>query len=162
MRQTYIELIWVIVWHISCFQFRQGLAFAYSTKDEQHQNFFECLGLLFGGWIMRQLGLIKLYQPIHFDLFLAKKFLGYHYPDKYIHVWMMRYYIKIYLKVFSEQFCGFLFVFLFGTLFSYSQVLHLDERLFKEGLLELKFKDAWRYQPGDNPVWAEPNFDDTD
>lgn len=44
---------------------------------------------------------------------------------------------------------------------SYAQKPHVDASLFKEGLLELKFKDNWRYQPGDNPDWANPDFDDT-
>ncbi|MCL6261489.1 hypothetical protein M3O96_20485 [Aquiflexum sp. TKW24L] len=28
-------------------------------------------------------------------------------------------------------------------------------------MLELKFQESWRYQPGDNPEWANPDFDDT-
>lgn len=52
-------------------------------------------------------------------------------------------------------------LFNFSTLDSYAQRPHLDESLFKEGLLELKFKDSWRYQAGDNPDWANPGFDDT-
>lgn len=75
----------------------------------------------------------------------------------------MRYCIQTQLKFkLSKQFCGFLFVFLLGTLFSFAQKPHLDESLFKEGLLELKFKDNWRYQPGDNLDWADPEFDDSD
>ncbi len=85
------------------------------------------------------------------------------YLDKYIYVWIMRYFIQIQLNFkLSKQFCGFLFVFLLGTLFSFAQKPHLDESLFKEGLLELKFKDSWRYQLGDNPEWASPEFDDSD
>lgn len=51
-------------------------------------------------------------------------------------------------------------IFFFGTLDSYAQKPHLDPGLFKEGLLELKFQDAWRYQPGDSLEWANPDFDD--
>jgi two-component sensor histidine kinase len=51
-------------------------------------------------------------------------------------------------------------LFCIGTLDSYAQKPHLDPSLFKEGLLELKFKDSWRYQPGDNLEWANPSFDD--
>ena len=51
---------------------------------------------------------------------------------------------------------------LFGTVDIYAQVQHLDASLAKEGLIELKFKDAWRYQPGDNLEWAKPNYDDSD
>jgi hypothetical protein len=51
-------------------------------------------------------------------------------------------------------------IFYFGTLDSYAQKPHLDASLVKEGLLELKFKDSWRHQPGDSLEWANPNFDD--
>ena len=38
---------------------------------------------------------------------------------------------------------------------------HLTAKMLsKEGILLLKFKDAWRYQQGDNLAWANPNFDD--
>ena len=30
----------------------------------------------------------------------------------------------------------------------------------KEGILLLKFKDAWQYQQGDDAAWANPDFDD--
>jgi hypothetical protein len=30
-----------------------------------------------------------------------------------------------------------------------------------KGLLELKFNNSWRYQPGDNLEWASPDFDDS-
>lgn len=53
-------------------------------------------------------------------------------------------------------------IFNFSTLDSYAQKPHLDGNLFKEGLLELNFKESWRYQPGDNPEWANPDFDDSD
>lgn len=57
--------------------------------------------------------------------------------------------------------CLFLFLFSFlGAFDSLGQLPHLAESQFKEGLLELKFKESWRYQPGDNPEWANPNFDD--
>ncbi|WP_228780142.1 sensor histidine kinase [Aquiflexum lacus] len=52
-------------------------------------------------------------------------------------------------------------LFYFSSLDSYAQKAHVDASLFREGLLELKFKDNWRYQPGDNPEWANPDFDDT-
>lgn len=51
--------------------------------------------------------------------------------------------------------------FLSGGSDAYAQKPYLDASLFKEGLLELKFQDSWRYQPGDNLQWANPNFDDT-
>lgn len=51
-------------------------------------------------------------------------------------------------------------LFCIGTLDSYAQKPHLEASLFKEGLLELKFQNSWRYQPGDNLEWANPNFDD--
>ena len=51
-------------------------------------------------------------------------------------------------------------IFNFGDLNCYAQKPHLDANLLKEGLLELKFKDTWRYQPGDSLAWANPNFDD--
>lgn len=52
-------------------------------------------------------------------------------------------------------------IFYFSTLDSYAQIPHVDAGMFKEGLLELKFKEGWRYQPGDNPEWANPDFDDS-
>jgi two-component sensor histidine kinase len=52
-------------------------------------------------------------------------------------------------------------IFYFGTLAIYAQQNpHLDTPQFKEGLLELNFKNAWRYQAGDNLEWANPDFDD--
>lgn len=53
-------------------------------------------------------------------------------------------------------------LFYFSTLDSYAQKTHINESLFKEGLVELNFKESWKYQPGDNPEWADPNFDDSD
>jgi two-component sensor histidine kinase len=53
-------------------------------------------------------------------------------------------------------------LFYFSTLDSYAQKAHVDASLFKEGLLELKFEENWKYQPGDNPEWANPDFDDSD
>jgi two-component sensor histidine kinase len=32
--------------------------------------------------------------------------------------------------------------------------------MMKEGLITMSFKDAWRYQQGDDRQWANPNFDD--
>jgi two-component sensor histidine kinase len=63
-----------------------------------------------------------------------------------------------------KYFCFFIsfFIFLtFGYGETYAQQPHLDPSQFKEGLLELKFEDTWRYQPGDNLEWAKPGFDDT-
>jgi two-component sensor histidine kinase/nitrate reductase gamma subunit len=57
---------------------------------------------------------------------------------------------------------SFLPFFFLGTFSSLAQNPQIDSGLFKEGLLELKFKDAWRYQPGDNLEWAKPDFDDSD
>lgn len=55
----------------------------------------------------------------------------------------------------------FLFYCFFAGQHSLAQVPHLDESLFKEGLLELKFENSWRYQPGDDLQWANPDFDDS-
>ncbi|MFQ3214679.1 MAG: two-component sensor histidine kinase [Marivirga sp.] len=53
-------------------------------------------------------------------------------------------------------------IFYFGTSdISAQKSPHLDASQFKEGLLELDFKNAWRYHPGDNLEWASPDFDDT-
>lgn len=52
-------------------------------------------------------------------------------------------------------------LFYFSALDSYAQKPHINESLFKEGLVELNFKESWKYQPGDNPDWAKPDFDDT-
>jgi two-component sensor histidine kinase len=49
----------------------------------------------------------------------------------------------------------------FNALNSYAQRRHVDPSLFKEGLMELKFQDSWRYHPGDSLEWAEPDFDDS-
>jgi two-component sensor histidine kinase len=37
---------------------------------------------------------------------------------------------------------------------------HLTASMMKEGLITMSFKDAWRYQQGDDRQWANPNFDD--
>lgn len=88
------------------------------------------------------------------------------YLDKYIYVWIMQDSLQDQLKYkLSKQFyyyLPFILFFFLGTLSSFAQNPHINSSLFKEGLLELKFKDAWRYQPGDNPEWAKPDFDDTD
>jgi hypothetical protein len=53
-------------------------------------------------------------------------------------------------------------IFYFGTSDIFAQKSpHLNASQFKEGLLELDFKNAWRYHPGNNLEWANPNFDDT-
>ncbi|MCR9015438.1 sensor histidine kinase [Aquiflexum gelatinilyticum] len=52
-------------------------------------------------------------------------------------------------------------IFNFSTLDCYAQKPHIEGGLFKEGLLELKFKENWKYQPGDNIEWAKPDFDDS-
>lgn len=57
---------------------------------------------------------------------------------------------------------SFILFFFLGTLSSFAQNPQIDSSLFKEGLLELNFKDAWRYQPGDNLEWAKSDFDDSD
>ena len=39
---------------------------------------------------------------------------------------------------------------------------HLNqERISKEGIVTLPFKEAWKYQPKDDIRWADPHFDDT-
>ena len=54
-----------------------------------------------------------------------------------------------------------LIIFNVGDYKCWAQKPHVDSKLLKEGLIELKFKDAWRYSPGDNLAWANPDFDDT-
>ena len=54
-----------------------------------------------------------------------------------------------------------IFCCLYTTHHCFAQNPHLDGSQFKEGLLELKFKDSWKYQPGDNLDWAKPDFDDS-
>jgi two-component sensor histidine kinase len=44
---------------------------------------------------------------------------------------------------------------------SKAQMPTLDGSMLREGLLELKFNDAWSYHSGDNMVWASPEYDDT-
>lgn len=51
-------------------------------------------------------------------------------------------------------------VFYFISIAAFAQLPHLDYSQVKEGLLELEFKDSWRYQSGDNMDWANPGFDD--
>ena len=70
----------------------------------------------------------------------------------------LKYKVLKYLYYFGTVFI----LFYFSTLDSYAQIPHLDGSLFKEGLLELKFEEAWKYQPGDNLEWADPDFDDAD
>jgi len=70
----------------------------------------------------------------------------------------LKYKVLKYLYFFGTAFI----LFYFSILDSNAQKPHVDASLFKEGLLELKFKEAWRYQPGDNPEWADPDFDDAD
>lgn len=59
-------------------------------------------------------------------------------------------------------FCIATFTFFYlATSNSYGQNPHIDSSLFKEGLLELKFNDSWRYHPGDDLEWSSPDFDDS-
>jgi two-component sensor histidine kinase len=51
-------------------------------------------------------------------------------------------------------------LFYFSTLDSYGRSPHVENSQFKEGLLKLKFKESWRYHPGDDLAWASPDFDD--
>lgn len=51
-------------------------------------------------------------------------------------------------------------IFNVATLDSYAQKPHLDNSLFREGLLELEHKQAWRYHSNDNLEWANPDFND--
>jgi two-component sensor histidine kinase len=78
----------------------------------------------------------------------------------------MRNWIKIKFKSSLSKYPYFLvllfILFYFNALCSYAQKSNINEGLFKEGLLELDFKDNWKYQPGDNPEWAKPDFDDSD
>jgi two-component sensor histidine kinase len=50
----------------------------------------------------------------------------------------------------------------FGVVDSFAQTPHLDDGQFKEGLIKLNLDLGWKYQPGDNLEWADPNFDDAD
>lgn len=56
---------------------------------------------------------------------------------------------------------SFLAYFYTGASVSFAQIPHLEAGQFREGLLELKYKEDWRYQPGDNPAWSDPGFDDS-
>lgn len=56
------------------------------------------------------------------------------------------------LAMFCMVFCSFV---------AFAQTPNLEKEKLKEGLLELKFKDSWKYQPGDNLTWANPDFDDS-
>jgi two-component sensor histidine kinase len=71
---------------------------------------------------------------------------------------------QIHLKSILLKFLYFFVLIFFGlyfsTLNSYAQRRHVDPSLFKEGLMELKFQDSWRYHPGDSLEWANPNYDD--
>jgi two-component sensor histidine kinase len=64
--------------------------------------------------------------------------------------------VSRYLYLFISTFI----IFNFGDLNCNAQKPNLDANLLKEGLLELKFKDTWRYHAGDSLAWANPNFDD--
>jgi two-component sensor histidine kinase len=64
--------------------------------------------------------------------------------------------VSRYLYLFITAFT----IFNFWDLNCYAQKPYLDTNLLKEGLLELKFKDTWRYHAGDSLAWANPNFDD--
>ena len=68
---------------------------------------------------------------------------------------------KSILSKYQYFFALIFFVLFFKTLDSFAQRRHIETSLFKEGLLELKFQDSWRYYPGDSLEWAEPNFDDS-
>jgi two-component sensor histidine kinase len=48
-----------------------------------------------------------------------------------------------------------------ASFYCQAQKPHLNGSLLKEGLLELKLKDSWRYHSGDNMDWASPDYDDT-
>lgn len=69
--------------------------------------------------------------------------------------------MKSIITKYPYLFISVLITFFLGALDGYAQKPHLEANLFKEGLLELKFNDTWRYQPGDDLAWANPNFDDS-
>lgn len=81
------------------------------------------------------------------------------------YVWFFRIAAKCLCKIIKTKYFYFFISFLlflpFGYGKTYAQQPHLEPSLFKEGLLELKFKDTWRYQQGDNLEWANPGYDDT-
>jgi two-component sensor histidine kinase len=55
----------------------------------------------------------------------------------------------------------FCFLFLSITTAQNKPIPHLTPAMLKNGVVFLSFKDAWRYQKGDNILWAEPSFNDT-
>jgi len=69
--------------------------------------------------------------------------------------------LKSILSKYQYFFALIFFVLFFNALDSFAQRRHVEASLFKEGLMELKFQDSWRYYPGDSLEWAEPNFDDS-
>jgi two-component sensor histidine kinase len=68
--------------------------------------------------------------------------------------------LRLILFKYQYFFISVFIIFYFSTLNSYAQKPHVEASLFREGLLELKFKDSWRYHPGDSLEWANPNYDD--
>ena len=47
-----------------------------------------------------------------------------------------------------------------GPLSKNEAIPHLSSTMLKEGLIILSFKEAWKYQKGDDLSWKAPNFDD--
>jgi len=45
---------------------------------------------------------------------------------------------------------------------SYRDILILSDSLQTEDGIELVYFGSWKYKPGDDSTWANPNFDDAD
>lgn len=55
-----------------------------------------------------------------------------------------------------------LLILIFTEGVSQNETPHLTSSMIsKEGILPLKFKEAWKYHSGDDIKWAQPDFDDT-
>ena len=60
--------------------------------------------------------------------------------------------------LFSLLFC---LVFSFKTHAQNDSIPHLTPTMLKDGVVFLSFKNAWKYQKGDNIDWAKPKFNDS-
>jgi hypothetical protein len=49
----------------------------------------------------------------------------------------------------------------FATGFPQQRIVpHLNDSMMKDGIINLSFKDAWRFNYGDNTTWASPQYSD--
>lgn len=69
--------------------------------------------------------------------------------------------MKILVSKYIYLFCHLCIICLGSSEIFAQKIPHLEAGQFKEGLLELDFQNAWRYHPGDNLAWANPDFDDS-